>query len=189
MQEFKLTHPNEPTKEEADFFETPPHVIEALLREYPPPPGFKIIEPAAGDGAIARMLIGRFYQVIALEIREAERDKLEWICPYMICDFLETDKFYNWQGSYVGNPPFSLAYEFAKKCVESPAVYVALLLRLSFLGSIKRAAFNNAHPPTALLIIAPRPSFTNGGNDQVDVAWFIWDKQAPNNGTTIKVVG
>lgn len=67
-------------------------------------------------------------------------------------------------GSYliVGNPPYSLAIEFAKRALElaakRPGSVVALLLRLGFLETPKRAAFHVEHP-SHLYVLPKRPSF------------------------------
>lgn len=74
----------------------------------------------------------------------------------------------------VTNPPFSLAFEFAKYAVERSS-YVFLLLRLGFLASQKRREFFKQHEPSALFVLSERPSFTaNGKTDSADYAWFFW---------------
>jgi hypothetical protein len=60
--------------------------------------------------------------------------------------------------------------------VISEAHTVVYLLRLNFLGSAKRKPFWDAHPPTHLLTITPRPSFVNGGSDSCEYGWFCWDR-------------
>ena len=55
--------------------------------------------------------------------------------------------------------------------------HLALLLRISMLGSTERATTLWAQPGLRYLsVIAPRPSFDDDGNDTSDVALFIWQE-------------
>lgn len=73
------------------------------------------------------------------------------------------------------NPPYTLAWEFAKRSIElvQPGGVVALLLRLNFLGGQKRAAWMRENPPS-VYVTPRRPSFTDGGTDATEYAWFVW---------------
>jgi hypothetical protein len=47
----------------------------------------------------------------------------------------------------------------------SEADTVVYLLRLNFLGTVRRKPFWDAYLPTHLFAITPRPRFVNGGSD------------------------
>jgi hypothetical protein len=132
----------------------------------------------AGDGAIVRVLRAAYPRanIIAIELRNTEAALVvAGACAVIRGDFFSMDVSLN--SCIIGNPPFSLAFEFTQTCVESPARYVALLLRLNFLASATRKDFVNKHPPSHLGILSKRPSFTNDGKtDSSDYAWFIWDR-------------
>lgn len=58
------------------FYATPPAVVEALLRELPIEDGAEVLEPSAGEGAIASELVKRGYAVDAVEIEPSRVDRL-----------------------------------------------------------------------------------------------------------------
>lgn len=79
----------------------------------------------------------------------------------------------------IGNPPYSLAEQFVchSLTLVKPNGYVIFLLRLSFLCSSKRInGLYQKHPLRAFAPIAPRPSFTEGGNDNSEYAAFVWQQ-------------
>jgi hypothetical protein len=70
------------------------------------------------------------------------------------------------------NPPYSRAFEFLEKAL-SEAPHVAMLLRLNFLGSEKRAKFFQRTPPD-IYVLPNRPSFARGHTDSCEYGWFVW---------------
>lgn len=58
------------------FYATPPAVVEALLRELPIEDGSSVLEPSAGEGAIAGELVRRGYAVDAVEIEPSRVERL-----------------------------------------------------------------------------------------------------------------
>lgn len=74
----------------------------------------------------------------------------------------------------ITNPPFSLAMAVIKKSLEL-ADYVAMLLRLNFLGSADRTPFFKEYMPD-LYVIPERPSFDGEGTDSIEYAWFVWSQ-------------
>jgi len=171
----------------ADFFPTPPWVTEALLDTCPPPPG-RVLEPAAGDGAIVRVLLERGYEVHAVELRGEELPGLARLCPTMIGDWLKVARdpavLFQAAGgkpkSIVTNVPFSIGRAFAEACLSVGAVYVALLFPVTALaGSAQEwGPFWAVHPPTAGRPVRRRPRFDRGskGTDRVGVCWWIWQQ-------------
>jgi hypothetical protein len=90
----------------------------------------------------------------------------------------------------IANPPFSLAEEFLTCALRIRAAAhdegrarrptVAFLLRLNFMGAQKRYPFWSAAERPKLRVLSERPSFTDGGTDMTDYAWFIWtDRDIP----------
>ncbi len=77
---------------------------------------------------------------------------------------------------FVSNPPFFCAFEFVQRAVGmlGSDEIASFLLRLNFLGSLKRSAWLKQHPPSALTVLAPRPSFTGCGTDSCEYAIFWW---------------
>ena len=151
-----------------DFYETPPWLTEALIPHLQPYRPHRILEPAAGGGAITRVLRRHFPGGIIVEgdIR-TEQDFLthEYAPPF---DLIIT------------NPPYSLAKEFIERALplRSNRGAVVMLLRINFLGGQKRARFLRAFTPS--IYVSPRrPSFTGGGSDATEYAWFVWDMHEP----------
>lgn len=89
------------------------------------------------------------------------------------------------------NPPFSLAQEFVDKALGDVCEYgyVALLLRLNFLGSLARAEWWQGMPikPQWIFIESKRPSFSGDGKtDATEYAHFVWWKNPKiDNRTTL----
>lgn len=93
-------------------------------------------------------------------------------------EITEGTDFFEWNNSVdliFTNPPFSLAQEFIDHSTKH-ANTVFMLLRLNYLGAIKRYEWWKANPPVALYVLSKRPSFTGSGTDATDYAWFVWDK-------------
>jgi hypothetical protein len=139
----------------SDFYPTPLGAFEPLICYLPN--GGLIWEPACGDRRL----------IVAMTQRGLQADGDDILNGY---DFLadNSKRFAN-----VTNPPFSKALAFAQHSV-AHAEHTFLLLRLNFLGSLKRKAWFCQHEPDALFILSKRPSFVNGGTDATDYAWFAW---------------
>jgi hypothetical protein len=162
-----------------DFYETPTWLTEALmphLRAYLEEtgtinPGMKILEPSAGAGAITRVLSENFgpIPVYALDLNP----RAEGIGQG---DFLEVKPTPGYD-LIITNPPYSLAMEFIKHALKfrrDKNSIVAMLLRINFLGSRKRAKWHRRHP-TRLHVTPKRPAFTlDGKTDATEYAWFLW---------------
>lgn len=82
----------------------------------------------------------------------------------------------------ITNPPFCLAQEFVDRAMlwrKCECSRVAMLLRLNFLGSSKRAAWWRSRPMPSIYVTPRRPMFglnKNGkmGSDSTEYAWFVW---------------
>lgn len=149
---------------ENDYYATPQKCIDALFSvidlESLKYKGWTFAEPCRGE---AKSIYNHFPEGSQYCEIEEGRDYLTsaWSSPV---DMIIT------------NPPFRLAKEFLEKSL-SEAEVVVYLLRLGFLESKKRREFNQMHPPTNLIVLSERPSFTPDGNtDRTAYGWFIYDK-------------
>jgi hypothetical protein len=156
-----------------DFYQTPAWLTEAIipiLQEHIfPIDEPRILEPAAGQGAILGVLEDAFPNaVIHSGDITTRQDFLTF--PYdRYCDLIIT------------NPPYSLALEFIQRAMvfrhfhhHNQHPIICMLLRVNFLGAQKRARWLREHTPS--VYVSPRrPDFTGGGGDATEYAWFIWD--------------
>lgn len=180
----RTTKPRVPRE---DFFESPRWVVQAIYPHLPATS--EVLDPCAGRGAIlaeigrAALLespqcsgeislngleinleraseavggsVGRGY----VEIQQGDALALTWNRPPLV----------------VMNPPYSQAEAFVRKALSEVARggSVFALLRLGFLASAKRRSFHRQHP-CDVYVLSRRPSFTGGGTDASDYAWFCW---------------
>ncbi len=150
--------PSEGQLGEADFFPTPDWCIEGLLQVCPPPRftcgdaihgrDMVVLEPAAGSGAIVRLLLAADYQVRALEIRPRALPELRKLCPAewgCWLRFSEPGRGYPELVKLCGcelnrvaictNPPYAIARDFVMQALLTPSPWVAMLLRVDVLAS------------------------------------------------------
>jgi len=140
----------------------------------------RLIEPCAGSGVIVCALRRQWpsLPVLGCDVRDMPELRQSGLDELWIGDWLSQSRPALCAGdSVITNPPYSLAFEFVQSCV-GQAGYVAMLLRLDFLGSLARAQWLQENPPTQLYILSRRPSFTQDAKtDQYNYAWFVWQKQ------------
>lgn len=155
-----------------DFYPTPAWATMELLNRISLS-GMRILEPCAGDGAIANVLKRTWGddRVFATDIDPKFLDTSDGVfdaCDNEIYNLVKPD-------AIITNPPFSLAHVIVPKAVEK-ANLVAMLLRLSWLEPVAdRAEWLAKNPPDRLLVL-PRISFTGDGKtDSVTCAWFVWE--------------
>lgn len=185
---FALQHPLpyglDEASRSADFWPTPRHAVESILEICPPPPG-RVLEPAAGDGAIVRVLIERGYEVHAMDIRPEVMRHYAGLCPITIGDWIAHANSPITVSRIAGghpesiltNPPFSIGRQFAQACLTTRPAYLALLLRCNVIGSNPWAPFWLEHPPTGLYPLRQRPSFSGDGKtDASEYAWITWEQ-------------
>lgn len=166
------------TREPNDFYPTPARLCEAIVDSVLPEAAnlraeWRVLEPSAGDGAFVRVLHSRGVRdVTALEPFHAT--------PHhgSINERLEDHRIdHEGYDLIIGNPPFKHAEEHVLHMLDlvRPGGHVAMLLRMSFLGSKKRGQFLTDHPPAHVDIIRGRPSFSGDGRtDGAEYAVFHW---------------
>ncbi len=156
----------------SDLYSTPGWCVDALLRELQLPGG-SWLEPGAGYGDLIKA-VARHRQDIswtAIEIQEKCRPHLEATGANVLIQPLSQPI----PGRYAvafGNPPYIKALEFVKRSFEVADV-VVFLLRINFLASADRAEYMRSHTPS-IYVLPNRPSFTGGGGDATEYAWFVW---------------
>jgi len=173
-----------------DFYSTPSWCTRAILVRL----GMCdfVLDPCCGSGAILDVVSnvwGRrdgVWNTFGIDINRERVDKVNGhACR--CADYLNIPPYdgSGWGGDrprlIITNPPYKLALPFIEKSLRSvaPGGDVAMLLRINFLGSQKRASFWRQHP-CAVYVLPKRPSFTNGGTDATEYAWFVWGEGREN---------
>lgn len=163
-----------------DFYRTNEKLTEYLLQLE----DFQgdILEPCAGDGAIAHLLPNCYTNDIDPE-RETDynidaSDDPSWA---LLGEW-------DW---IVTNPPFNQATNILRNAWQNSRVGIAFLLRLSYLEPCKdrRDLLRQTSDNLRYLIpVNPRPKFRSDkkGGDNVTVAWFIWKKDFSWRGVGIE---
>jgi hypothetical protein len=189
-------------RSEADDYATPGWCVDRLLEGWPHLLDYRgrWIEPCAGEGSIIRSVelraprtkldLGIDWTAVELRRTSAELTRLRRDGAPIVTARTGVD-FFVWYRShlrrlrqegcegerfevFLTNPPFSLAEEILRAGLEI-AKHVVLLLRLNFLGSVKRYPFlKDAVPRTGVL--PNRPTFTlDGHTDSIEYAWMHWE--------------
>jgi len=165
-----------------DMYETPAWATKLILPKIDLSKVHSILEPAAGGGAIAR-LINTTGPTHLVEINDFWCETLKKLYPQTVVFNMNFLLFTtaNRYDLIITNPPFTIAQEFVEKALSlrSETGLVVMLLRLSFLESQKRVAFHRKHP-SAVYVLPKRPSFTGTGTDSCAYAWFVWGSEKIN---------
>lgn len=167
-------------RESHDHYPTPRWCTEALITagwRRCPPGGDVVLDPSCGEGAILDVYRERGARTLGVELdptRAAEAQKRGHRVDFGNALSLA------WPDAYaiVGNPPYTLAAEFARKAAEwtegGARRHAALLLRLSFLEPASgRGDLFRRYPPD-VLILPRRPAFDGRGTDSITSAWCCW---------------
>ena len=159
------------TREENDFYPTPPSGILPFLEKE----SFKgsIWECACGDGAISKILLDKGYEVYSSDLIDRNYGDVG-------IDFLESNKKYD---NIITNPPFKLSLPFVYKALESVNYKVAFLCRITFLEGVARQKMFNETPIKNIYIFSRRITFTNPNNGNkthgggmLAFGWYVWEK-------------
>jgi hypothetical protein len=180
----------------ADNYETPGWTTRRLLEDPTVElPGGVWCDPCAGGGKIIRATnayrsdITQWY---ACELRDECREPLvKTGALTVIADFVQFPESIPDVDVIITNPPYRLAYEFIEICIQKAQV-TAMLLRLNFLGSEKRASFMRSFAPDVYLM-PNRPSFTTNkkgkpSTDSIEYAWFVWRGPNPRREGRLRVL-
>jgi len=160
-----------------DLYETPPEAVRALLAVEKLPR--LIWEPAAGRGAIVKILQKSGHEVVASDSvkhnslrrpRILQRDFLAQTAAPAGCEAIVT------------NPPYMLAEQFVEHALML-CPWVCMLLRLAFLESERRSGILDGGQLAQVYVFRNRlPMMHRDGwcgpraSSAIPFAWFIWDR-------------
>jgi hypothetical protein len=160
-----------------DAYFTPPEAVLSLIILEGDRLPRRILEPAAGDGAIVNPLLasGRF--VVASDI-------FDYGAGYEVLDYLVASPLAYIEG-LVTNPPYKLAEAFAAKAIKE-VPYVALLVRTNWLiEGFKRGKWLDLHEPTRVWMSAQRLPMMHRHQwtgkkttSNTPYSWAIWERDA-----------
>ncbi len=161
-----------------DLYETPPEAVRALLTHEPMPES--VWEPACGPGSIVRVLRSAGHRVYATDLVDYGLDDAEHGV-----DFLMERAPGFCIDAIVTNPPFKLADQFVAHALTLSVPKVAMLLRLTFIESAKRAAILDCGLLARVLVFRNRlPMMHRAGrgtqvaksnSNAIAYAWFVWE--------------
>jgi hypothetical protein len=157
-----------------DLYETPPVAVEALLRVEKIPQ--TVWEPAAGRGAIVRVLRDHRHTVVTSDI-VARNFPLDFVG-----DFLAQTEAPAGVEVILTNPPFKIIEPFVARALAlCPRVIV--LARLAFMeserrcGILENCGLARVHVFRERLPMMHRDDWTGRrGNSGMAFAWFCWDR-------------
>lgn len=170
------------SRAENDFYATPFEATTAILDRIPL--SGSILEPAAGQGHISKLLKERYpdSEIVSSDLIERE-DK--FACNIQTgVDFL-THEFDRKFDNVITNPPFSLAKEFIEKALSITSDKVIMFAKIQLLEGEKRRALFDHSPLKYVYVFTKRQSPLNNGS-AVDengkpwattmcFAWFVWE--------------
>lgn len=161
---------------EHEFYETPRWQLEALLRRIELPEYAHVLEPCAGNGAIALPLQHNYPLHVWMNDLVARRMDLDseddatkpgtW--RYITERFEGID-------AVITNLPFSLALPILEHALEFSPFVATILRRTWDEPTDERGPWLAAHPCSAQIVL-PRHSYRGEGSDSVTSAWFIWER-------------
>jgi len=156
-----------------DDYPTPSWAIRRALEKMPfLPSSGSYLDPCAGSGHLLSVIKKFSPQATTagIEIQNKYINSLESsIDEYQIADYLKVSSKPKADVIFT-NPPYRYALEFIKEAI-TQAPHTIMLLRINFLGSQKRHDFLKNHMPD-MYVLPNRPSFTDGGTDACEYAWF-----------------
>lgn len=188
--ELSSTRAGSEKRSKRDLYVTPYWCISPLAEEikhYVTRPeagaGLFMLDPGAGDGRIG-FTVSKALGIRHLDLVESDEQHLPVLIysgrPGAVEYIRDFQDFAQGRAPgydlIVSNPPFSEAQVFIEASLGllGEGGIAVFLLNMNFLGGELRVPFWAAHPPAFMRVLAPRPSFTNGGNDSVDYAWMGW---------------
>ena len=146
-----------------DHYDTPRYTIQSLLDNHEIK--YPALEPCAGYMAIVNML--EEGNVYSMDIDTSMPVQLH-------CDYLKREHVPVCR-TIITNPPFNIAQEIIEKALADVGAggEVIMLLRLNFLGTLKREQFWHSTPLKHVYVLSKRPRFIRSG-DSTEYAWFVW---------------
>lgn len=162
-------------RSDRDFYPTPPDATTALMLAHDLSETV-VWEPACGNGSMARVIANHCKRVYCSDIEpQMEADRL---------DFLTVEAMPDGSEAIITNPPFAIAEAFIEHAFRLQPRFFALLLKSQFWHAAKRLAVFEAWPPSIVHPLTWRPDFLGIGSSVLDVAWTVWEADAPPLGKT-----
>lgn len=157
-------------RREGDFYETPYSITQQLLEAESFDKNYAVLEPAAGNGALAKVLWDNGFIVVERELSTGQ-------------DFLQsTDVFH----TLITNPPFSKASEFILHAKRVCREKFAMLLPLSYLHGeerFRRIYQDTAFPLARVHVLTRYPMLgeplRQDGKYRTGMlvyAWYVWER-------------
>jgi hypothetical protein len=167
-------------RENNDYYATPPIATKCLIKYFGEHlnKDVTILEPCCGEGHIAKEFCERGYNVISQDL--IDRGYGTPGIDFLTCDF-DSGNF-----NIITNPPYKYAREFVEKSMKivDDDRYVIMLLKLTFLETVKRLEMFKKYPPKYVLIFSDRINCAKNGDfdnepengGAVCYCWYIWQK-------------
>ena len=175
------------SRDEYDYYPTPPWGTRALCEfllsvfyaGHEKLGDMSVLEPACGEGFMARPLSEYFNHVYAADIQDftASFPDQNGVEDFLL-DWGESHKEYDW---VITNPPFIQGQAFVERALTVAKKGVAILVRVAFLETIDR--YNQLlklYPPTIILQFVERLPMEKGklrkeASSATAYCWLIWD--------------
>ena len=157
-----------------DLYETPAVGTKALLRIEQIP--HRVWEPAAGRGAITRVLQDHGHDVISSDIRD-------YGFPLdFVGDFLMQEQMPAGCSCILTNPPYQIVEPFVARALKL-APLVSMLLRLAFLESERRCSILEGRGLARVHVFRKRLPMMHRdqwagrkANSGMAFCWMVWDR-------------
>jgi hypothetical protein len=176
---------NRGQRNKSDFYQTPYSMTEQLLDHIGHWRSTSVLEPAAGDGAITKVLRKRGFEVIESDIRMTGED------------FLTRTEQVDW---IITNPPFTLSLEFILQCKRIARKGFWLLMPIEYLHGQDRyeKVFSalDGYPLHEVLIFTRRAMLTDTVREDgrfptgmITWAWYGWRNFPSASGRSRPAIG
>ena len=159
------------SRQENDFYPTPPDVTRALLGQ------FKfdhlIHEPAAGNLAMTRVLEDFGHEVVSTDLVVRAEGVIEQ-------DFLKLESSIS--STVITNPPFNIANQFIEHGMGDLELDVmALLLKSTYWQARRRHDLFCRFTPKIIMPLLWRPDFMGLKAPTMEFSWTIWERGNKRN--------
>lgn len=166
-----------------DYYATPFIATQKILDVLPLGED-SILEPAAGEGHIVKVLRDYYPNnpIIASDlIWRKSRFNIPVVGDIDFLTYNPPCKF----DTIITNPPFKHAQEFVEKALAIANHYVLIFAKLQFLETVERQKLFTEHPPKCVYVFSRRVSpLVNGEelnangkawNSPMAFAWYLWE--------------
>lgn len=169
-----------------DYYATPFNATRAILKEIIFSSSDVILEPAAGQGHIVKVLREMYpkNEIIASDLVKY-KERFEDIYIKTGIDFINTN-YPNKVDVVITNPPFKYSKEFVEKALSISKRYVIMFFKIQFLETVERRKLLENSPLKYVYVFSRRVNPMRNGEELNEkgkpwsntmcFAWFVWDK-------------